>query len=120
MKRFVGLLLTFCLLVSLCVPAFAADTENMTEGVLAAAEQEKIIDIPIFVTLTGENELTEEQKDEATASVAKYCNGEANYFTNGAVAYQVTQLDEEQKLSVLNNPIYTLTFKQIAEILIAE
>lgn len=60
MKRFVGLLLTFCLLVSLCVPAFAADTENMTEGVLAAAEQEKIIDIPIFVTLTGENELTEE------------------------------------------------------------
>lgn len=74
MKKFVGLLLTICLLGSFYVPAFAADAETVSETILEEIVQEEIMDIPVFVILTDGIELTEEKKEEATTSVANYCD----------------------------------------------
>lgn len=87
MKRFVGLLLAICLLVVLCVPAFAVGVEKLPEATFDGTSQAKIMDIPIFVILTDGIELTEEQKDKATASVANYsfsCRNRAKNRRSGA------------------------------------
>lgn len=117
MKKFVGLMLVICLLGTLCVPVFAAGAEKLPEATLDGTVQAKIMDIPIFVILTDGIELTEEQKDEATASVANYCNGGVERLTNDSTIYEVVQLTDAQKLSVFKNPIYTSTFQQIEEMI---
>ena len=117
MKRFVGLLLAICLLVVLCVPAFAVGVEKLPEATFDGTSQAKIMDIPIFVILTDGIELTEEQKDKATASVANYCNGAVEQLNDNSATYKVTQLNDTQKRSVFKNPIYTSTFQQIEEMI---
>lgn len=120
MKRRVGLLLSLAVIVSLISPlgyTHAADSEKIPAVQLDDAIRESLMDIPIFIVASENSRLTEEQKDDVNASIVNYCAGTNQALINDSDEYDIIPLNDEQKQSVLENPIYTSTFERVQEMI---
>lgn len=118
MKKIAILLSALCIMGLVASPVSAENyIEQERSSIIQPEEQDRLINIPIFfITQNQNSRLTEQQKDEISGVVSRYCEGEPIALAYNA-SYTIDSLNEEEKKTILNSSIYAPTFQRVKEML---
>lgn len=132
MKRLISMLIIVCLVITMIIPASAAENgeeplvfaETITDEMIS-----DLINIPMFITaIEKDTEFTDIQKEAISNIINDACLdmsyiyvGEQSGLLDSLLLpkneYSINYLSYEQKQSILNLPIYAQTFTRIQEII---